>query len=246
MGPLLPALGCTEAELRALYLILLPVNAIIYRGDQECEERYRLDCPTPASTWKAGVEQVLAIHGVDDAGIRAELSSLQRFALEESQIMRGELELDEARFTDVCSRRSSDIRLLVRLACHLMDIPADGLLRVMRPLLVWEEIRDDLGSYEDDVRENSFNALRTFVWMYGPDEAPRRLADLMRRLIEQSVEELASADRTDLVRVWRMAVGAPGPPARLAPRALLLRRTRERLRSYDEQTTIPTVVADPR
>jgi hypothetical protein len=244
MGPLLPALGCSEAELRALYLILLPVNAVIYRGDRECEDRFRTGCPTPAVAWRFGVEEILTIHGLHSVGTRTELDNLERYALEESRIMRGDVELTEDLFRAVCYRRSSDIRLLVRLACQLLDRPVEGFLRLMRPILAWEEVRDDLGSYERDVREDSFNTLRIFATLYGADRAHAEMVRYMESLIREALDEMARADRADVARVWAIALRTPHRSARAVPRAILLRQAKRRVLTFTATTRLPEVIAE--
>ncbi|CAA6665017.1 unnamed protein product [Spirodela intermedia] len=91
--------------------------------------------------------------------------------------------------------KSFDYRVLHLLLYQLRDEQVNELH--MEFLSVSEflvEISDDLYDYEDDVIENSFNILRMFAKLYGPQMAPSMLAKCISELEDQYERLLRELD----------------------------------------------------
>ncbi len=255
--------GFTQVEVRTVYPALLHVEALVYRGDLAYEESQKQGSSAPSTAWKSGIEEILDSFGMHDDGLWDELEELDRYFRDESRIVLRLPQMTEALILETCYRRSSDMRLLVRLAHELTQRPgAEGYIRCSRPSLVLE-IWSDLLSYEKDVAEDSFNTLRVFGWVYGKDRAGERLKDWMESLHNDCVAELARAERAVLVGHWRTRLIPPidavrlSPrrhfvrlsylPPRLLPRRFLVRSATRHLESVklDFGTVIPQMVDDP-
>lgn len=200
---LLRMIGYTETEFKIIYPLLLHLEAYVYSGDLKYEEHQSQGTLYTENTWKKNIETLLKIYEIYDWEIQSELDNLEKYFLQESRLLLGEIEINEQVILDIFYIRSSDIYMLLRVVHKLKDIPYnEDLFKLLKPLLVIEEIRDDLESYEKDVAGNSFNTLRLYVQLYGKLQAAQKLREMRCRIIHNAIDNLAKADKRSIVQFW--------------------------------------------
>ncbi|WP_445634084.1 hypothetical protein NSTC745_05835 [Nostoc sp. DSM 114161] len=218
----------TEREYKIIYPLLLHLEAYIYNGDLKCEEQQNKGNLYTETLWRKNVENLLNRYQIYDLEIQNELDNLEKYFIQESEIMLGEVEINEQNFLNITYMRSSDIYFLLRVGYKLKGIPYnEDFFNILKPMMVIEEIRDDLESYEKDVAENSFNSLRIYVQLYGKEQAAQELRKLRKQMIYCSINNLAKANKRAVVEFWKaflgIELGIPFillKPLNLVPRAL--------------------------
>ncbi|WP_018218333.1 hypothetical protein [Salinispora vitiensis] len=226
--PLLRVAGYGRRSIRAIYPILLIVEGLVYRGDHDYEDWQRGG--TAEGGWHRDLADYLSSIGADDAGIRSAIDDLRRYFKLESAMVTSPTPPTERMMTELARLRSSDVVLMVRIAFLFRATRVDeGFLRLVRPWLAIEEIREDLTSYDDDVAAGAFNTLDMYIRMYG-DPGAKRLQALCARLLRTSISEMGRASSRSLARFWDAFAGRTGGVPVVAPTlSLLLPRAGHRL-----------------
>ena len=95
--------------------------------------------------------------------------------------------------------KSFDYRLLHTILLKLLGKPlSPTLMAACRCDEILLDIHDDLVDYEDDIHGGTFNILRAYSHLYGPEKAPSELAGRISRLeeeLEAKVAMLSSRER---------------------------------------------------
>lgn len=195
--------GFTRAEFRLVLPLLHHIESVVYRADllyEAVQQEGRVHVP---GSWTEEVTRLLEDHGAANEQVRTEMARLEEYFVQESRLLLSEETPREQDIIAVTALRSSDVRLLVRAAFALRGVPCDEhYLALLQPWLAINEIRDDLNSYEADVKEGSFNTLREFIRVHGRDEAGSRLREAQRQLALETVESMRHAPSRSIARFW--------------------------------------------
>ncbi|WP_031026257.1 hypothetical protein [Streptomyces albus] len=212
-------LGCEQQVIARMLPLLLHLEGLVYRADLAYEAEQRGGGPA-GTEWLRGMRTVLAAHDLDTPRVEAQLSALREYFEEETRVVTGAVELDEAGLRELTHKRSSDLRLLTCVTClhtgHAAEL--DKVLWLLDPLVALREIASDLRSYRADCEEGTFNTLREYVRLHGKDEAFDRLGAEWGRLTGELGRRWRTAPRAWMPGLWAVAFG-PLPGSR----GLLLR-----------------------
>lgn len=195
-------LGVTEEEMAFVAPVLQHVEALVYRGDFESEHNQAEGLQDCDPTWRSAVEQILRSAGLADPLVLAELDELQDCFSRETRIMIERKPVDDDTMRELCYRRSSHFRLLLR-AWHLAlgRRYDEDFFRVARHACARFEVAQDLHTYAQDVQDDTFNVLRLEVWRHGTDEARAHVDELHRHIVTDMHREIAVARRRTLLAV---------------------------------------------
>ncbi|MEU2721864.1 hypothetical protein [Streptomyces smyrnaeus] len=240
-------LDCSPAEYGAIQPILQHLLAMTYRGDLTIEEGQRTSSELETH-WRQGVECVLSLHGVLDQETRDALDDLALFFERESRVMAPTGRPSPAEVAALLRLRSADLRIVLRVACKLLGRPvSEDFMQLVEGMQVLAEISDDLRSYEQDVREGSFNTLRLYAQLFPVSQAASELNRTRERYVEQTVNSLQQATRPSIIRFQRfLTAPAASSHWNYAPRVLLARRARNLLRQSWLWEDIPQPIEEER
>jgi hypothetical protein len=238
---LLERLGCPRLAADHLRPAVLHFEALVYRADLalEDQQQHAAAAPDLDAAHRQGLETVLAAYGLsEDRAIAAELDAMDAYPRLETGILRGSEPLDDDVVHATCYARSSHIRLLLRFALSLAELPVgEEFLSLARHVFARDEVVADCVTYTEDLAEQSFNTLRLHVRLHGPGRAADAQRALYTRILGDLDDALAAAPRAALlafagaflprptpVRSRRYAAGGRTPLVRRAAPLPALRR----------------------
>ncbi|KAI5082375.1 hypothetical protein GOP47_0002118 [Adiantum capillus-veneris] len=168
--------------------ILAFVESFIYQIDEQKED---LLLPSTEATLKRVVEEecLEPLHGILKSKnlwstrVEGELKSgIQYWNLEHSlcsSLLMGE-EISLSDVMQAIKLKSFDYRVLNLLLYAMLNKPVNEIhMEFLSASELLVEISDDLFDYEEDVLRNSFNILRMFLRIFGPQKAPHMLAQVI-------------------------------------------------------------------
>ncbi|MBP2473784.1 hypothetical protein JOF53_002656 [Crossiella equi] len=196
----------TKAEAERVHPLVVHYWALMYKGDFLYEQAQREGRSTITDhTWKRELIELVKGHEAWDETVAHCVEELERYYVLEGQVMLGEVELTEEVFREVNVIRSAVIDGLSRALNNIKGVPHDEpLFGLIEPWMVFLEITDDLDSYPLDRADDSFNALRLFVRMYGRDAAVPRMRAYLQGLAEEAVGLIAGAPRRSVLGLYEV------------------------------------------
>lgn len=227
---LLRMIDYEEEELKFVFPLLCYLEGCVYSADLDIERQQREGAAfAGGQRWRESITGILKAHDLYDPRIDEELDQLVEYWRLESQLVRGE-SMDEETVLRAFYMRFNDLALLLRVGFRMKEMPDDEVfLRAIRPLIVLEEFRDDLESYEEDIKNNSFNILRLLTRLHGKDAAKAKLRELQERMLVEGGEGLRTTKKRYVVRYYAHGLADLGIPYEasylfyLLPKSLLIR-----------------------
>ncbi|GGZ77730.1 hypothetical protein [Streptomyces bluensis] len=180
--------------------VLHYIEALVYRGDLETENNQQQGRHPTDATWYQAIEQILHSADLADEAVLSELNELRDYFDRETHVMLRRAPVDDATIHDLCYRRSSHFRMLLRAWHRAIDRPCDeAFFRLARHVCARFEIAQDLHTYTDDVDDDAFNLLRLYVWSHGTQQARTCLDHLHQRIVADIHHELDRSPRRTLL-----------------------------------------------
>ncbi|MBP2473786.1 hypothetical protein JOF53_002658 [Crossiella equi] len=247
------ALGFDRDRWELMQPFIRHYTAVMYRGDYLYEAAQRQGSATITDhSWRTELEELVDSYGVLTPEVRAGLADLERYFITEGRIVLGEVELSQRVIEDVLSIRSSDVFTLDRLLYLLSGQEVDEeYLAMLRPWTLLMELRVDIDDYAGDVADDSFNTIRLFHRLHGPERALAEVEDFRRRWVRRCLDQLQGARTSTLRKLLLSGLPDAGidvlaPLARRLPRAVLLPLAKSTAARSDIATApLPALLPDP-
>lgn len=222
-----PLLGCGEHVFRRVLPMLLHVEALVCRHEDDPGTR------NLEPVWRCAVEKVLDVHGVKTAAVQRHLFRLQEFFQRESLLAGGEAERTEDGLRRLMWLRSSDVRMLGHALCAAEGRNvAEQVAQLLDAVLELRAISRDLGRCS--ARRGGFSVLEEYVALHGADRACERLRQQQERLVDQVLAFCGNMPRHRIVALWPALFGEPLPtPMRVLPGKSLVAVVQRRLADLD-------------